>query len=63
MSVDTPEKDAFTECANCGNLVDLSESHPRVMVRHETTANDSQTDELHFCSEDCLDVWTGPYPE
>jgi len=33
------------------------------MVRHETTANDSQTDELHFCSEDCLDVWTGPYPE
>lgn len=62
MSVDTPEKDSFTECANCGNLVDLSENHPRVTVERDTTANDFESVELHFCSDDCLDEWTGSFP-
>jgi len=60
---DTPHPDEeFSSCANCGKLVDLGEYHPTVVVRHRVTANRTENVTLHFCSEDCLDEWTGPFP-
>ncbi|WP_423746190.1 hypothetical protein V5735_18235 (plasmid) [Haladaptatus sp. SPP-AMP-3] len=58
----THSDDEFTSCANCGKLVNLSEYHPTVVVRHSVTANQTENVTLHFCSEDCLDEWTGPFP-
>lgn len=52
----------FSPCANCGKLVRLSEYHPTVVVRHSVTANETERVTLHFCSEDCLDEWSGPFP-
>ncbi|WP_231186863.1 hypothetical protein [Haladaptatus sp. DYF46] len=52
----------FVSCSNCGKLVNLSEYHPTVVVRHSVTANQTENLTLHFCSEDCLDEWTGPFP-
>lgn len=62
MAVDAPDDDEFDECANCNSLVDTGDAHPRVTVRRNVTANDVERVECHFCSDDCLDEWTGAFP-
>ncbi|WP_266080274.1 DUF7576 family protein [Haladaptatus caseinilyticus] len=55
--------DEFPPCANCGKLVDIADHHPSVVVRYGGTANDIERTTLHFCSDDCLDEWSGPIPD
>ena len=62
MATDAQEDDECNDCQNCGSLVALDEAHPRVTVRRDVTANDAERIECHFCSDDCLDEWTGAFP-
>ncbi len=59
----TLSDDEYPPCANCRKLVAVTDHHPTVVVKYGATANDVERMTLHFCSEDCLDEWTGPFLE
>ncbi|WP_458189732.1 DUF7576 family protein [Haladaptatus sp. NG-WS-4] len=63
MSETAHPDEEFPPCANCGKLVDLADHHPTVVIEHNVTAEEVERVTLHFCSSDCLDEWTGPFPE
>ncbi|WP_227377026.1 DUF7576 family protein [Haladaptatus halobius] len=63
MSDSDRADEEFSPCANCGTLIDLADFHSTVIVERSVTADETERVTLHFCSDDCLEEWTGPLPE
>ena len=47
----------FVACVDCGDLVDIFESHPMFCEEDVSEVGDIIARTYHFCSSDCLERW------